>query len=227
MSDTRKDPSSRLQLIELGVFLFLVLPSMVLSFFAFKTGPGPPFALIALASMFQQTALLCLVLYFAWRNGEAFADFGWRRRRLGREMLLGAALYFPVAVSLALLQSALKHLGLRTLDKIPEFLTPSGAGEILLAVLLFAVVAVAEEGVFRGYLIRRLRNLTGRPAAAVAGAAAVFCLGHGYQNPGGVAATFFLGAVFGAVYLWRGSLAAPIVIHFLQNLLTVMAAVAR
>ncbi|MCF8053342.1 MAG: CPBP family intramembrane metalloprotease [Desulfobacterales bacterium] len=43
----------------------------------------------------------------------------------------------------------------------------------------------------------------------------------------GVIATFLLGVVFGAVYLWRGSLVAPIVIHFMQNAVTVLMATMR
>ncbi|MCF8080605.1 MAG: CPBP family intramembrane metalloprotease [Desulfobacterales bacterium] len=43
----------------------------------------------------------------------------------------------------------------------------------------------------------------------------------------GVIATFLLGVVFGAVYLWRGSLVAPIAIHFLQNAVTVLMATMR
>lgn len=53
---------------------------------------------------------------------------------------------------------------------------------------------------------------------------AFFCIGHGYQQIGGVIATFLLGVIFGAVYLWRGSLVAPIVIHFMQNAATVLLA---
>jgi len=59
--------------------------------------------------------------------------------------------------------------------------------------------------------------LTGKPALAVVAAAAIFSIGHGYQQTGGVIITGLLGVVFGALFLWRGSLVAPMVIHFLQN----------
>jgi membrane protease YdiL (CAAX protease family) len=221
MPESDRHPSAKVQLIELGVFLLLIIPSMVLSFFSFQRGANPPFALFALASMLQQSALLCLVLYFAWRNREPFSRFGWSAKNLNKEALIGVGLYFPIAFGVGLLQAGLKKLGLETLDSVPGYLSPANTGETVLAVALFTVVAFAEEGVFRGYLIRRLKNLTGRAILAVPAAALIFCIGHGYQNLGGVAATFILGVVFGVLYAWRGSLVAPIVIHFLQNTVTV------
>jgi membrane protease YdiL (CAAX protease family) len=214
-------PSSKVQLIELGVFLLLIIPSMVLSFFSFQRGANPPFTVFALASMLQQSALLCLVLYFVWRNQEPFSRFGWSAKNLNTEALIGVGLYFPIAFGVGGLQVVLKKLGLQTLEGIPGYLSPANTGEYGVAVALFTVVAVAEEGVFRGYLIRRLENLTGQAALAVAAAALIFCIGHGYQSLGGVVATFILGGVFGVIYLWRSSLVAPIVIHFLQNTVTV------
>jgi membrane protease YdiL (CAAX protease family) len=221
MQESRSHPPFKVQLIELGIFVLLIIPSMVLSFFSFQRGAGPPFVPFAIASMLQQAALLGLVLYFGWRNKEPFRAFGWTREELGKEILLGVVLYFPIAYGLSLLQTALKGLGLPTPESVPGYLSPSGTEEYVLIILLFTVVAVSEEGVFRGYLIRRLVNLSGHPAVAVLGAAGLFCIGHGYQNLGGVIATFALGAVFGAVYLWRNSLAAPIVIHFIQNAMAV------
>jgi membrane protease YdiL (CAAX protease family) len=79
------------------------------------------------------------------------------------------------------------------------------------------VVAAAEEVIFRGYLLLRFTQLTEKPAAAVLLAAAVFSLGHGYQGAGGIVGVWVLGVIFGAVYFWRGSLVAPMVMHFLQN----------
>mgnify|MGYP006301498851 CR=1 FL=1 len=227
MHEPQVHPPAKVQLIELGVFLLLIIPSMVLSFFSFQRGANPPFALFAAANMLQQAGLLCLVLYFAWQNREAFRDFGWKKENLTMEIVIGLALYFPIAYGLGYLQAALKSLGLSTLENVPGYLYPANLGEYVLAAALFTVVAIAEEGVFRGYLIRRLQSLTGTPNLAVPAAALIFCIGHGYQQVGGVIATFLLGVVFGAVYLWRGSLVAPIVIHFMQNTATVLMATMR
>jgi len=87
----------------------------------------------------------------------------------------------------------------------------------LLALLLVTVVAVSEETMFRGYLCLRLQGLTRNPVAAVLISSLLFALGHGYQGTTGLLAVGILGAALAVVYLWRGSLVAPMTIHFLQN----------
>ena len=64
---------------------------------------------------------------------------------------------------------------------------------MLLAFILVTVVAVAEETIFRGYLILRFRAVTGRTSAAVLLSSIVFSLGHGYEGMAGVISVFSLG----------------------------------
>jgi membrane protease YdiL (CAAX protease family) len=45
----------------------------------------------------------------------------------------------------------------------------------------------------------------------------IFALGHGYEGSAGVVTVGIMGMVFAMVYLWRGSLVAAIVMHFLQD----------
>jgi uncharacterized protein (DUF4213/DUF364 family) len=56
-----------------------------------------------------------------------------------------------------------------------------------LAVALVVVVAVTEETIFCGYLIRRFVAVTGSPRIAVVASAVVFSLGHGYEGTAGAA----------------------------------------
>jgi cytochrome c oxidase subunit IV len=60
----------QVQLVELGVFLFLIVPSMLLSFFAFRQG-SVGFTLTAIATILRDLALVCLILYFVWRSRES------------------------------------------------------------------------------------------------------------------------------------------------------------
>jgi uncharacterized protein len=62
---------------------------------------------------------------------------------------------------------------------------------------------------------RRREHLTSSTAVLLSGL--VFSLGHGYEGASGVITVFFLGTVFALVYLWRQSLVAPIIMHFLQD----------
>lgn len=213
----------RAQLIEVGVFLFLVLPSVVVSLFAVRQG-SLTFPILASSIILRDIALVALILYFLWHNREPRARIGWTVRSLSHEVLLGILLYFPVALSAGSLAWVLRELGLSLPSGPPEFLRPHGTAELALAVGLVAVVAVAEETIFRGYLIRRFAAITGNTAAAVLISSVIFSLGHGYEGSAGLIAVGFLGAIFALVYLWRGSLVAPITMHFLQNFLGLIVA---
>jgi membrane protease YdiL (CAAX protease family) len=95
---------------------------------------------------------------------------------------------------------------------------------LALAVVLVIVVAISEETIFRGYLIRRLRTATGNTTAAVLLAAVVFALGHGYEGSLGMITVGVMGLIFSLIYLWRQSLVAPMVLHFLQDFLAIVVA---
>jgi membrane protease YdiL (CAAX protease family) len=45
----------------------------------------------------------------------------------------------------------------------------------------------------------------------------VFALGHGYEGVSGAISAGVFGALLAMLYRWRGSLIAPIVVHFLQD----------
>jgi membrane protease YdiL (CAAX protease family) len=214
-------PLKKVQLFEVSVFLFLLVPSMVLSSSAIDT-ESLSFPVVAWSAIIQDLALLSLILFFVWRNGEPFHSIGWTLHKAGREMILGIALSLPVIFGVGLLERALRSAGLSTLKSAPSYLTPSGAPEFLLALVFLVVVAISEEAIFRGYLILRFKALIGSPAAALLFSSALFSIGHGYQQLGGVIAVGILGMVMGAVYLWRGSLVAPATIHFFQNFLSII-----
>lgn len=214
---TRTDaPSEKVQSIELGVFLFLILPSMVLPAFALQVDTLS-FPLVAAATIFQDLALLSLVFYFAWRNGEPPPKLGCSLEDARKETFLGVGLFFPLIAGITLLERLMRQAGASLPQTPPPFMLPSGAAEILLAVVLLIVVAVAEEIIFRGYLILRLKTVTKSSSMAVVLSAAVFSIGHGYQGTSGLLAVGLLGVFFALIYLWRGSLLAPMVMHFLQN----------
>ncbi len=49
------------------------------------------------------------------------------------------------------------------------------------------------------------------------GSSVIFSLGHGYEGAAGVITVFYMGLIFALIYLWRGSLVAPVIMHFLQD----------
>jgi membrane protease YdiL (CAAX protease family) len=213
-------PNRTEQLFEVLVFLFLIVPSLAFSFFAAQQSAG--FALTAAATILRDLALLALILFFVWRNGETLHRLGWTPRNFWLEAGIGLGLFIPFTLSTGLLEQALERLGLTAPPAPPSFLMPSGAGQIVLAFFLVAVVAVAEETIFRGYLILRFNKVTRSLVAAVVIATGIFALGHGYEGSAGLTTVAYMGLVFAVVYIWRGSLVAPMILHFLQDFLGIV-----
>lgn len=214
------DPITRL--VELAVFLFLILPSLILSLFVIGQG-GASFTLTALSIILRDLALVSLILFFLWRNAEPVRLLGWTGRHLGREIALGLLMYLPFLVVVGWVDTFFRSLGLSTPSTPqPAFLDAQGIGQMILALVLVTVVAVAEETIFRGYLILRLSEATKSVAAAALLSSLIFAIGHGYEGTAGVATVGVMGLAFAVIYLWRGSLVAPMVMHFLQDFLGVV-----
>lgn len=210
------------QVIEISVFLFLIVPSMAMSFFAVKQG-SLGFVLVAIATILRDLALVSLVLYFIWRNAEPLRAIGWTLKNAKPDLVLGAVLFLPFFVITGALERAFQAMGFTVPSTpTPSFLHVRGVWEYALGTVLVVVVALAEETIFRGYLMLRIRAITGSTVAAALLSAFVFSLGHGYEGSAGVLTVGVMGAIFAVVYLWRRSLAAPIVMHFLQDFIGIV-----
>jgi membrane protease YdiL (CAAX protease family) len=210
----------RAQGLELAVFLFLILPSMAMSFFLTERG-SVGFGFAALSTILRDLALVSLVLFFLWHNREPVARIGWVTRHVWPDVILGIVLFVPVTFGSAALDGALQSVGFSS-PATPSFLEVQNTPQTALAVVLVIVVAVAEETIFRGYLILRFGRLTGSIAAAVVLSSLVFSFGHGYEGTAGVVTVGVMGAAFALVYVWRRSLVAPVVMHFLQDFMSIV-----
>lgn len=217
-----KGPSRRVALAEVAVFLSLILPPLVLSLFTAGEG-GPGFVPAATSTIANDLALVALILFFLWRNGEGPDRLGWRPAHPLREAVLGILLFVPVAAAVAGLDVVLHAVGLPPPPPtLPAALQPRGSAELTLAAALVAVVAVAEETIFRGYLILRLAHVTRSTGIAIIVSSVIFALGHGYEGTIGAISVGFMGLLLALIYIWRGALLAPIVIHFLQDALSIL-----
>jgi membrane protease YdiL (CAAX protease family) len=215
--EDQRMPERRERLIEVSIFLFLIVPSMVLSFFAIKTG-SISFGISAVATILRDLALVSLILFFLWHNRESVLSIGWTLRDGWREVGIGILLFFPVFYGAGYLDSFLQSIGFSApATSTPSFLSPQGAGQFILALALVIVVAISEETIFRGYLILRFEEILKSPTLAVLLSGVVFSLGHGYEGTSGAITVGAMGIAFAIVYLWRKSLIAPIVMHFLQD----------
>lgn len=218
----RYRPSLKAQLLEVLVYLSLIVPPMILSLFAIRQATVS-FELTAVDTILRDISLVALILFFLWKNREHYSSIGWRPENSGREALVGILLFPAVFYFTGLLGSILQEIGFSApSEPQPSFLTPDDPFQMGLAFVLVVVVAIAEETIFRGYLMLRIMSLRLGRVAAVIASSLIFSLGHGYEGSAGVITVGVTGAVLAVIYLWRESLIAPIVIHFLQNLAAIL-----
>ncbi len=95
-------------------------------------------------------------------------------------------------------------------DAIPY---PVGSLESILAVGVAVSAGVCEEIVFRGYLQRQFRVLSGSAVIAVILQAAVFGMAHLYQGVRLASMVVLYGMLFGVLAVWRRSLRPGIIAH--------------
>lgn len=191
---------------------------MLFSLFVVEQG-NQSFVIVAASTLLRDLSLVGLIVFFAWRNGESLGRIGWTFKHAMNDIVLGVMLFVPFFFGIGLLESILVALGFSAPKTAPSFLSPNGTAQFALAAVLVVVVALAEETIFRGYLILRLKAITGSSTAAVLLSAIVFSLGHGYEGSAGVITVGVLGIGLALIYLRRQSLVSPVVIHFLQDFL--------
>ncbi len=90
---TRADTEPRRrELLEVLVLLFLIVPSMFLSFSVVRQG-GLGFVVTAWATIGRDLGLVSLIVFFLWRNGEPVDRIGRTLKNGGKE----AARHHPPA----------------------------------------------------------------------------------------------------------------------------------
>jgi len=148
-----------------------------------------------------------------------------------RTLLLGVVFIlsaFPFAQWLYQINQALPLPNwLTRMDKSAEemilaLLRMEAPFELLVNLLVIAVLpALGEELVFRGVLQRQLQRLSDNPHLAVWTAAIVFSLFHLQFQ--GFLPRLALGALLGYLFWWTASLWVPVLAHFANNAVQVLA----
>lgn len=142
---------------------------------------------------------------------EGLAEIGFRRDGLIRYALIGAALAIPIGL--------IEYSILRPEPAAGGFDLRDAARD---AIYMFAFVAVAEELLFRGVILRNLAAAFGAWRGVVV-AAALFSIMHiVWRSWEEVAFTFAAGLLLGFLYQRTHSLTAPIILHATNNILLVV-----
>ncbi|MGE3274042.1 MAG: lysostaphin resistance A-like protein [Vicinamibacterales bacterium] len=156
-----------------------------------------------------------------WWHGPGWRGIGLRRppswpRAIAAGVATGAGYQI---VSLYVIEPLVAQLTTGALPDVSMFRPLIGNPVQLLfwVALSWTLAAFVEEAVFRGWLMTRVAQLTGGPAAwtvALVASSAIFGAAHFYQGWSGVTTTGLNGAVFAAAYLACGrNLWVPIIAH--------------
>jgi membrane protease YdiL (CAAX protease family) len=160
--------------------------------------------------------------------GTAPPDQMWKPPRSPFPQPAGAVL-IPVMVGLlagllapivAMLVSAKARASvLRQLQTI-DFMLPGTARERAYFAAVSISAGICEEIIFRGFLIRYLDRLLARPSIgwAIAAAALIFGLDHGYQGWRGMLTTTALALLLTFLYYASSGLWLPMLVHALVDL---------
>ena len=175
-------------------------------------GSAPPSRLVALQiqAIIFEWATLAWVWFGVRRKGVRLRELiagGWPDfKSFLVDGLLGAGLWI---LWIGITRIANFLLG-QSADRIPY---PSTLLEGILAVVVAISAGVCEEIIFRGYLQRQFRALTGSVAIAVLLQAVVFGVPHVYQGTRIAATASLYGILFGVLAHWRRSLRPGILAH--------------
>ncbi|MFH0981514.1 MAG: CPBP family intramembrane glutamic endopeptidase [Planctomycetota bacterium] len=161
-----------------------------------------------------------------WR-GLRLASLGLSRKRLGTHLALGAAttvatfaVFWLAVVGMLLFWPAGYQALLNNPQEICKELPRMGPAAL---VGFTAVVGLWEEMTFRGFLLPRLRRLTGSWVVAVLLSSALFAILHIELQVVPITVPLFAIAVLWCgVTIWRRSLLPAIVAHFVFNLVQLL-----
>lgn len=215
--------------IQLYFLLILLLGYPTLSIVLNMLGSTSPEAItskikqVYLPVLFMQCMIFAAVWIVLRRSGERFLhiglgrkDFNWSNTIAGLIFFIGAWLLIAI-IRISILRSGY----------LPEkdflHLLPATATEGIIWILLSAGAALSEEIAFRGYVITRLKNLSGSYWIGAILSSVAFSMGHLYQGFAGVLLTFIYGMLFSGLFIAKKSVFPCIIAHFLQDSMILVA----
>ena len=176
---------------------------------------GLSFAYVVTLSLVDAAVILALVWMLMRAQGEHPVAALVGRRPIRSELLLGLALV-PAALLVVGAAFAVLSRVAPDLRNVPEnplealITTPAAA-------ITFAGVAIVAGGlreeVQRAFILRRFEQHLGGAAVGLVVFSVAFGLGHLVQGRDAAVITGLLGALWGILYLVRGSMVAPFACH--------------
>jgi membrane protease YdiL (CAAX protease family) len=174
---------------------------------------------VFILSLVDTVVLLTLIVALLVRRGERPLDVFFGGRPALPEIGVGVLSFpFVVTVMIVLMLSIRRFVpSLRTVPDNPlEGLIGSGFSIWLFLAVVIVAGGVREE-LQRAFLLHRFRGDLGQPWMGLFITSLAFGLGHTLQGLDAAVITGTLGAIWGAMYLTRGSALAAMVSHSLFN----------
>jgi uncharacterized protein len=163
--------------------------------------------------------LLSLIVFLLVRRGERPLTVFFGGRPAAAEVRTGVLSFPLVIVVVVTLMVAIRRF-LPFLHNVPENplerLIGTGADTWLFLIVVIVAGGVREE-LQRAFLLHRFRQDLGRPWMGLAITSLAFGMGHTLQGFDAAIITGTLGAIWGAMFLTRGSALASMVSHSLFN----------
>ena len=176
-------------------------------------------AFVFALTLTDTAVLLTLILVLLWRRGERASAVFFGGKPWAPEVGAGI-LSFPFVITVVIVLMLTIRRFLPTLRTVPN--NPlEGLLETQATIWLFLIVVIVGGGVReelqRAFLLHRFRNDFGLPWLGLFITSLSFGMGHTLQGLDAAVITGTLGAIWGAIYLTRGSALGPIVSHSLFN----------
>lgn len=192
--------------------------------FRAQSGGSLSLAYVAVLSLADTAMLLTLIVVFMRAHGDEPRDILFGDRPILAEARAGVPLLF-VAFGVAAAVMLAAHLlapWLRTVPHNPlQDLVRSPWDAVVFALVLIVAGGIREE-VQRAFLLNRFERWLGGAQVGLVVTSVAFGAGHLLQGADAVVATATLGAFWGAIYLRRRSIAAPVVSHAGFNLVQIL-----
>jgi membrane protease YdiL (CAAX protease family) len=173
------------------------------------------FGYIATLLLIDATVLIALIFWLLRRHGEQPRDVFLGRLPVGREVRIGLGLTVVVFALAVLVLSAARLLfpALHNVKENPlQQLIQTPAQALVLAIVATISGGLREE-IQRAFILHRFEQHLGGGGVGLVFYSLVFGFGHSLQGWDAVLATTILGAFWGAIYLIRRSIVAPVVSH--------------
>jgi len=181
---------------------------------------------LVLMTLSDTVLLVGLVRFFLHAGGETVQQTLLPPQQRRADLLLGLLLTPVLLVGVSLGIALLRWLwpALATVPTNPiEALADTPEHAVLLGIVAMVAGGLREE-MQRGFLLHRVRSDLGGAVPGLIITSAAFGLGHVMQGWDAAVVTAGLGAVWGVVFLTRGSIGASVFSHAATNGVQVLAA---